>query len=135
MADLYIDEGVAVATVALLRAHGHRVVHAVHVRPRAKDDVQLLTAAQSGQILVTNNGDDFRLLNEAWHHWPAPWGTPRPPQHAGILIVGNKWLAHEIADRVDDFCRGHHYYQGTATNRLYVWVDGSGWEDRPPRPI
>ncbi len=131
VAEIYIDEGVAIAVVPLLRVRGHAVIHARAHRSGAKDDVQLLTAAQGGWLFVTNNGGDFRLLHDAWHHWPLVWAVAPPPQHAGILVVGNRWLADAIADRVHAFVRGHQQ----SVNRLYLWVDRNGWEERSPTPM
>ena len=121
MPALYLDEDVRSAATARLRSLGHDANHTRELQPGAKDDVQLLTAARAGRILITANHKDFTLLHDAWCHWAAEWGMSR--QHPGILLVTNTWSEDVVAERVDAFFSSAR----STANRLYRWIDGRDW--------
>lgn len=124
MADLYLDENLPNATVGALQQLGHTAVHARTAVPRTRvpDHVHLVVAATAGRILVTKDGG-FVMLHQAWQHWVKAWGLVSPPQHAGILIVQDRWGPARIAQAVNDLLRS----QQPVTNRLFRWMTGSGW--------
>ena len=129
MAALYLDEDVRHAATEALTRLGHQVTHANDHRKGAKDDVQLLIAADAGWILVTCNRKDYVLLHDAWHHWSRRWSVAA--EHAGILIVGNTWPAELIGARVHAFLAPPRQI----TNRLYRWIDPRGWVEHVPPPL
>jgi hypothetical protein len=130
MADFYLDHNVADEIAKLLRTRGHEAVAArdLHLE-RAKDDEQLLTAAQRGWILVTHNQDDFFLLHDAWRRWATAWGVPAA--HAGILV-----LAQAPPTRIPRTRLAHALDEIASSgvplaNELYSWRPASGWQHRP----
>ncbi len=123
MADLYIDHNVALHIAQALRRHGHNVATVPELRAeRAKDDEQLLVAAQQGRILVTHDVKDFRLLHDAWRRWSRAWRIA--PQHSGILIIPQapQWSFEQAAQEVDQFLRTGQ----PLPNELYEWRSTSG---------
>jgi hypothetical protein len=84
----------------------------------ASDPAKLLFAARQGRVFVTQNGYDFKVLHEAWRHWPLPL------RHAGILVLPQqRWTPEQAAEQIDQLARS-----GTKlTNELYEWKPGEGW--------
>lgn len=87
MARLYCNNDVSVRLLPLLKSAGHGAAPAVGLDlAGAGDEVQLLTAVQRDEILVTYNRRDFMLLHRAWILWPLEFGAALPP-HRGILAL------------------------------------------------
>jgi hypothetical protein len=129
MAALYLDEDVRYDAKNALAALGHSVMHANDHRKGAKDDIQLLVAADAGCVFVTCNQKDYLLLHDAWQHRSQRWGVH--PEHAGILLVANSWPAQLVAERVHAFFATHP----TIRNRLYRWNGDRGWIEHVPSPL
>lgn len=88
---------------------------------RATDELQLLTAAERGLILLTNNERDYVLLHDAWHRWSAAWGVA--PMHAGIIVPKQAWPFERATTEV-----GRLLDSGVDfTNALYQWHGVLGW--------
>jgi hypothetical protein len=122
VAELYADRNIRGDVRLSLRALGHVVTTTDDLRlERATDDVQLLTAAERGWILLTNNERDFVLLHDAWHLWSAAWGVA--PQHAGIVIPKQGWSMERATTEL-----GRLLETGVSfTNALYQWHGALGW--------
>lgn len=87
MARLYLDNDVSLRLVPLLEEVSHTTTSAVSLGlATAGDEVQLLTAVQPGEILITYNRRDFMLLHRAWLLWPSSFGVGLPP-HSGVLVL------------------------------------------------
>ena len=69
-----LDEDIAPAVAAGLRARGHEVGRG---NQGIADDEQLQLAVEQGRVLVTYNRGDFHVLNASWHSEERP--------HSGIL--------------------------------------------------
>ena len=129
MAALYLDEDVRYRATGDLAGRGHHVTHANNYRKGAKDDVQLLLAADAGWVFVTCNRKDYVMLHDAWQHWSRRWGIQ--PEHARILLVENTWPSTLIAERVDAFFAAARPIR----NRLYRWVAGRDWVEHVTPPL
>jgi hypothetical protein len=71
----YLDENITEELAVRLTALGNDAVTTNALRRKgARDQQQLLFAAQQHRILITSNGEDFRLLHDAWRDWSAAWG-------------------------------------------------------------
>jgi hypothetical protein len=122
MAELYADRNIRRDIRLRLRALGHVVTSTEDLRlDRATDDVQLLTAAERGWILLTYNERDYVLLHDAWHRWSAAWGVA--PQHAGIIVPRQQWPEAHATAEVDRLLQT----EASFTNALYLWHGALGW--------
>ena len=122
MADLYADRNIRGGVRLRLRALGHVVTTTDELRlDRATDDLQLLTAAERGWILLTYNERNYVLLHDAWHRWSAAWGVA--PQHAGIIVPRQEWSAERATAEVDRLLETVALF----TNALYQWHGALGW--------
>ena len=122
MAELYADRNIRRDVRLMLRALGHMVTSTEDLRlDRATDDVQLLTAAERGWILLTNKERDFVLLHDAWHLWSSAWGVA--PRHAGIIVPKQEWSAERAAAEVARLLETVALF----TNALYQWHGALGW--------
>jgi predicted nuclease of predicted toxin-antitoxin system len=126
MLGLYLDHNVALEVAELLRRRGHLAIAARDLGlERATDDVQLLTAAERGLILLSHDTKDYPLLHDAWRRWSNAWNVT--PLHHGILIVPQQWSRTQIVDMVDAFLAT----APTLTNELYRYYPALGWVRRP----
>lgn len=112
MAVFYLDDGIALNLVGHLQRLGY-VAHTADGEGNKgrPDEEHLWFAAQHGWVLVTQNGQDFRMLHRAWHLWGVPL------MHAGILVVEQRSavLSHTTAQDVHELVdRG-----AVLTNRLF----------------
>ncbi len=125
MADFYLDHNVAMSVAPELRSRGHtaRTAHDMGLAS-AKDDEQILVAAQNGWTLITHNRKDFALLHDAWQRWTRTWQVHE--RHAGILLVPQTWVAGEIAREIELFVQTAQ----PLMNQLYEWRPSSGWVRR-----
>ena len=122
MAAFYLDHNVHRGLAQLLRTGGHDAVatHEISLE-RATDDVQLLTAAEHGWIMVTHNRKDFVLLHRAWRRWSRAWNVT--PEHAGVVILPQGRPHTDLKDLLNGFLE-----QGLPLfNELYEWRAGEGW--------
>ena len=108
-----------------LRSRGHtaRTAHDMGL-DSAKDDEQILVAAQNGWTLITHNRKDFALLHDAWQRWTKAWQVPA--RHAGILLVPQTWAGGEIAREIELFVQTAQ----PLIDQLYEWRASSGWVRR-----
>lgn len=126
MHNLYFDHNVAYEIAALLRTLGYIVVVAGEIRSaRRTDEWHMLYAAEQGYTLVTHNIKDFELLHDAWLRWSRAWEVQ--PDHAGILIIPDKWSDEFAAEQLDRFLRRGLDF----TNALHRWRASTGWQSRP----
>ena len=122
MAEFYADRDIRRDVRLRLREIGHVVTTTDDLRlDRATDDVQLLTAAERGWILLTYNERDYVLLHGAWHRWSAAWGVA--PQHAGIIIPKQEWSMERATTEVGRLLESGAEF----TNALYRWHGVLGW--------
>ena len=127
MAALYIDADVAEDVAILLRQDGHYAVTFRGIRQQeARDDDQLLTAAQRLWILVTHNWKHFPLLHDAWRNWGRAWRVDPAPRHRGILILPHAAPALSV-QRLNDLLRSNQ----PLDNELYRWFPSRGWVRQP----
>jgi predicted nuclease of predicted toxin-antitoxin system len=127
VADLYFDHNVAVETALLLRNAGHTALSARdRSLERAGDQVHLLTAAESGSVLVTHNAKDFVLLHDAWLLWSRSWNVTEA--HPGILVIPQPpvWSPNRAAQELAQF------FQTIISlrNELYSWQSSRQWVRR-----
>jgi hypothetical protein len=122
VAELYADRNIRRDVRLGLRTLGHAVTTTDELGlDRATDDLQLLTAAERGLILLTNNERDYALLHDAWHRWSAAWGVE--PRHAGIIVPKQAWSFERTTTEV-----GRLLDSGVDfTNALYQWHGALGW--------
>jgi hypothetical protein len=122
VAELYADRNIRRDVRLRLGALGHAVTTTGDLGlDRATDDIQLLTAAERGWILLTNNERDYVLLHDAWRRWSVAWGVA--PQHAGIIVPKQEWSVDRATTEV-----GRLLGTGTTfANALYQWHGGLGW--------
>ena len=128
MAGIYTDNDVPLRVAPLLRARGHDVTTTRDLgRTAARDDDQLLLAAQRGWTLVTHNRRDYELLHDAWRRWFSAFGIVE--MHAGILVLPQKpqLSAEQIAQEVDALLTSG----APLANELYRWQRLGGWLRRP----
>jgi hypothetical protein len=131
MASLYFDADFSRGVADLLQGAGHTVLTAYAAGLlSAKDDIQLLTAAQRGFALVTHNIKDFRLLHDAWLNWSNAWDVPF--QHAGILILPQPTPSERAYGRMDDthiaeIIQALLITNAPAPNELWQWRRDIGW--------
>ena len=130
VAGFYIDHDVTPVVALELRRHGYSADAARDLGLQAAHDAdQLATAAQRGQVLVSHNWRDFRILHQAWCAWPALWGLKR--NHAGILIVpDDRWTPGQMADELHAFASSHP----DLTDTMHRWRAGRGWVPFTPYP-
>jgi hypothetical protein len=128
MSDVYIDADVTIAIIAALQSLGHSVRHARRdpQMAEAPDGKQLWLAANRGDVLVTHNRTDFRLLHDAWRRWSTGWGVKAP--RGGILIVPQRTPIEILAGAI------HEQLAVMIENELFEWVRGRGWRHHPYRP-
>jgi hypothetical protein len=133
VAQFYLDENLPQGLVAALNAFGHQAVSTTELgRKRTPDYRQLLFAAQTKRILVTFDGDDFRLLHGAWREWSVAWGTSTAvARHAGILVLqqdksglDNEGMAQTINDLISSLSS-----PDDLANRLLTWTRTAGWRE------
>jgi len=96
MSAFYLDEDTAIALTLMLRARGHSAAH-THEEgiDRARDYQQLLHATYRGQVLITHNLRDFRLLHGAmaFHFMvgrkdpPSPHTRSAPPADRACVVM------------------------------------------------
>jgi hypothetical protein len=125
LTELYCDHNIARQLVNLLRRAGYDVLTADDIGlAAAKDDQQLLTAAQRGRTLLTYDAEDFWLLHRAWLRWTAAWNVSL--QHRGILLLPQppKPSNSDTAQAVDSFLGG----EPQLANKLYRWK-ATGWQE------
>lgn len=93
----------------------------------AKDDEQLLFAAQQRRVLITHNIKDFQMLHDAWKRWSSAWEVDQP--HSGLLIIPQPptWEADRAAQEL------HAFFQTfpVLANESYQYYAVTGWERRP----
>jgi predicted nuclease of predicted toxin-antitoxin system len=76
LTELYCDHNIARQLVSLLRRADYDVLTADEIGlAAAKEDQQLLTAAQRERTLLTYDAEDFWLLHRAWLRWTAAWNV------------------------------------------------------------
>lgn len=127
VANLYHDHNVAREITHSVRRAGHLVTTARDIgMDRAKDDEQLLVAAQRNWILVSHNREDFFLLHDAWRRWSRAWGVTTT--HPGILVVAQMPPAwhRRIADEIVRFVELNPVLSDT----LHMWRPTRGWQLR-----
>ncbi|MGN6813657.1 MAG: DUF5615 family PIN-like protein [Thermomicrobiales bacterium] len=125
MTELYCDHNIARQLVSLLRRAGYDVLTADEIGlAAAKDDQQLLTAAQRGRTLLTYDAKDFWLLHRAWLRWTGAWNVSR--QHRGILLLPqpSKPSNSDMAQAVDSLLGS----ELQLANKLYRWKS-TGWQE------
>ena len=122
MAELFADRNIRCGVRLRRRTLGHVVTTTDDLRlDRATDEVQLLTAAERGWILLTYNERDYVPLHDAWHRWSAAWGVT--PQHAGTIVPKQEWSEEQATTEI-----GRLVEAGAAfTNALYQWHGTLGW--------
>ena len=124
---LYIDHDVARQIADLLRSRGYDVATTrERGLEKARDGEQLLVAAQEERVLLTHNGADFLLLNDAWLRWSQAWQVT--PRHVGILVIPQRPRLSPV-QAVEEVHRFLTLGQ-SMVNRLYQWRAGSGWQHR-----
>ncbi len=124
-----LDEDVSLRLAYLVVERGHRVATTDEEgRKGASDARQLLFAAERGWTLLTNNGDHYRLLHDAWFVWAHEWGYTRP--HAGILV-----LPHVIAANLPRVAEAIHQLvsdpETVLDTTLLTWGPATGWRRWP----
>jgi hypothetical protein len=125
VASFYLDENIDWKVVPLLVNQGHQAVTCGELGLyRAGDQRHLLTAAQNGWLLLTNNRADFRLLHDAWLQWSAVWQVSAV--HAGILICIQEWSPPRLAREIEEFL----LLGLSLANQLYEYRGGRGWVQR-----
>ena len=121
----YLDNNLAVQIADELTRRGHFARTASDLKlTHASDATQLMTAAQHGWVLLSNDGD-FIVLQAAWLEWPAAWGLARGPEHAGILLIPQEQLGGPAAaaELVHQFVST----EPVLTNSLWRWTRARGW--------
>lgn len=129
MAAFYLDEDVSLRLAHLLVAHGNHVATTDEEgRKGASDARQLLFAAERGWTLLTNNGDHYRLLHDAWLVWAHEWGIMH--RHAGILV-----LPHVVATDLARVAEAIHQFASDPATMLdaslATWTPMAGWKQWP----
>jgi Domain of unknown function (DUF5615) len=125
VASFYLDHNVPQFATFYLRQRGHIASTArAQGLAGANDAEQLRFAARQNSILVSRNREDFELLHAAWISWAQEWRVVPTPQHAGILVIPDRWLADQVATELDQFVRAGL----PLPNALFVWRAGRGWE-------
>lgn len=129
-ARFYLDEDQSDDLAIGLRERGYDAVHTREAGLAGQiDPKQLALAARQGRVLLTANGDHFRMLHEAWLVWSEEGPGERLPPHAGIVILPNQ-NAMPLADLiavVDGFFRAPAARD--FHNRLLRYRVSIGWED------
>lgn len=126
MPELYADHNISRVTKQLLRAARFAVHDTAGIGgARARDDAQLLIAAERSLVLLTHNRKDFELLHDAWLRW----GVQQ--QHAGILIPPQEWPPQRCAAAIASFLAA----APELANHLYTFDKGRGWVLREPPPV
>jgi hypothetical protein len=137
VAQLYLDNDVALGLIAILEAAGHSAIATRDVgRSHAPDYQQMVTAWQRGAVLVTHNRDDYIDQVEAWQLWPRAWGVAGP-EHPGV-IVPDQCPPATYAPALLAFLAADH----RKANRLYTWrrrtatwqlrdIGGGSWRPFP----
>ena len=129
MAAFYLDEDVALRLARLLTDRGHVVATTEQERCKGAPDArQLLHAAERGWVLVTNNGDHYRLLHDAWLTRSHAWGAGVP--HNGILILPHVVAADLplLAEAIDQLVRDP---AAPLASTLYEYASATGWRRWP----
>lgn len=129
MAAFYLDEDVAGRLAQLLIERGHTVATTEQERRKGAPDArQLLYAAERGWVLLTNNGDHYRLLHDAWLTWAHAWNTRQA--HCGIVI-----LPHTVPSGLAAVATAVHQLVSdpgtTLDTALYTWSSATGWRRWP----
>lgn len=131
MAAFYLDEDIVQRLARLLVDRGHTAATTDDERRKGASDArQLLYAADRNWVLLTNNGEHYRLLHDAWLTWGHEWGVAR--QHAGILILSHVVAADLplLAEAIRQIVSDDGIVLATA---LYEWSPTSGWRRWPRR--
>ena len=124
MASFYFDNDVSLRLASMLGVAGHDTTVALELGlAKATDEIQLLTASQRRQILLTHNRKDYLLLRDAWIHWPYAFGVVFPP-HDGILVLDQRPDSEPAAAIGELFDRNR---PEATTNSLYWWRYRVGW--------
>ena len=113
----------------LLIDRGHRVATTDEEgRKGASDARQLLFAAEREWTLLTNNGDHYRLLHDAWLVWAHEWGYMR--RHAGILVLPHVIAADlpRVAEAIDQLVSDPAI---ALDSILSTWAPMTGWREWP----
>jgi hypothetical protein len=125
VAQFYLDHNVATGVARELTALGHQAVSARQAGlAGASDASHLLTAAQRGFVLVTNDLD-FLALQAAWREWAAAWRVTPTPTHHGILLIRQGPRGGALAA-----ARSVHAHLSTAPvlpNTLWQWTQAGTW--------
>ena len=129
-----LDEDVAHRLAGLLRSHGWDADSARELKRLGLSDVQvLIQAAAAGQTLITHNGQDFRLLHEAWVTWRRRWTaevaqtTSHPVDlsgHADIAVTPHLPI-RDLARIIEEFADTTE----SVADRLFSWHPGIGWHE------
>jgi len=84
----------------------------------------LLYAAERGWTIVTHNGKDFRLLQDAWLLWSHHWGKSR--RHSGILVLKPSagLLASDFANLITTLIQDPNTSLDIS---LFDWKRSTGW--------
>lgn len=124
MTRFYLDHNVSGPFLRLARARGYDIIVAEELGlAGAKDEEQLLTAAQMGRLFITHDIDDIMMLHRAWHRWSSVWQVE--PRHSGVLIIPQQphWSAQRALKELEDFLA----VDPPLANELYQWHASGGW--------
>lgn len=133
MTDFYLDENVADALAAELRALGHSVLEARRVRPKGTSDhLQPASAVRLRRFLITHDAGDYLLLHRAFRDWFRDFSEPPVPIQPGILVIEQPPVLEirSAARLIDSFVRASPAVEGLA-GRYVRWRATSGWRDDP----
>ena len=124
MPDFYNDANIASAMVREFHVFGYTATSARTLGFRhAKDYEHLWIAAQRQSTLVTHDRD-FIQLHNAWRYWSAAWQIS--VQHAGILIIPDRWTAPQAAIAIRTFLQTNPFL----INEAYEWRPSGQWVKR-----
>ncbi|MGD9893935.1 MAG: DUF5615 family PIN-like protein [Dehalococcoidia bacterium] len=131
MANVCLDNDMAIRVAGMLRADGHQAVTTRELGlARASDAELLLIAAQRSWVFVTHNADDFTLLDDGWRRWSAAWGVTA--HHASILLLPQATPAERVRGRLDPVELAQHLIDlldsgHPSSNELWQWQRAAGW--------
>jgi hypothetical protein len=129
VAAFYLDEDVPLRLARLLIDRGHFAVTTDDERRKGAPDArQLMYAAEHEWVLLTHNGDHYRLLHDAWLTWTDVWHVER--RHAGIIV-----LPHVIATDLGRVADAIHQLVSdrgvSARGSLYERTAAGSWRRWP----
>ncbi len=117
MAGFHIDQPVSPLVAPALTELGHQSVHSKTLgMTRADDDEHLCVATKNLRSVITQNGDDFKMLHGLLMRWNHGWGASNV--HHGILIIPVNLPKREIAMVVHRFVKTGGVL---LSNQLYEW--------------